>query len=99
MPGSSLSRHLESGVDPGNEVGQIHNNLPPGHPIMSFKRIEFESVKRSITHDKQGVKGNKEIRNITKINNKNKRPRGLYADDFFQVFRDIIVFCGKSEAR
>ena len=21
MPGSSLSRHLESGVDPGNEVG------------------------------------------------------------------------------
>ena len=23
MPGSSLSRHLESGVDPGNEVGDI----------------------------------------------------------------------------
>ena len=29
----------------------------------------------------------------------NKRPRGLYEDDFFQVFRDIIGFCGKSEAR
>ena len=29
----------------------------------------------------------------------NKRPRGLYADDFFHVFRDIIGFCGKSEAR
>ena len=29
----------------------------------------------------------------------NKRPRGLYADDFFQVLRDIIGFCGKSEAR
>ena len=26
----------------------------------------------------------------------NKRPRGLYADDFFQVLRDIIGFCGKS---
>ena len=23
MPGSSLSRHLESGVDPGNEVGRL----------------------------------------------------------------------------
>ena len=28
----------------------------------------------------------------------NKRPRGLYADDFFKVFSDIIGFCGKSEA-
>ena len=42
--------------------GQIQTNLPPGHPIMSSKTIEFKAVKRSITHDKQGVKGNKETK-------------------------------------
>ena len=25
LPGSSLGRHLESGVDPGNEVGPFHD--------------------------------------------------------------------------
>ena len=58
--------------DPGNEVailisivsnshygmpkGQIHINLPPGHPIMSFETIEIKmvavSVKRSIGREK-----------------------------------------------
>ena len=36
MPGSSLSRHLESGVDPGNEVGSLYLcticvHLPTGY--------------------------------------------------------------------
>ena len=28
MPGSSLGRHLESGVDPGNEVAVVFPNSP-----------------------------------------------------------------------
>lgn len=52
----SFERHY------GMPRGQIHNNLPPGRPIMSFKTIEFKAVKRSISHDKQGVKGNKETK-------------------------------------
>ena len=38
----------------GMPRGQIHINLPPEHPIMSFKTIEIKvaavSAKRSITY-------------------------------------------------
>ena len=36
MPGSSLSRHLENGVDPGNEVETTENRTERG--------LKFESV-------------------------------------------------------
>ena len=40
----------------GMPKGQIHINLPPGHPIMSFETIEIKmvavSVKRSIGREK-----------------------------------------------
>ena len=40
MPGSSLSRHLESGVDPGNEVGDIITIRELKVAYYSFIRVQ-----------------------------------------------------------